>query len=63
MEGVSGTNQKASILLKIETEPVNEKGDRGRIGNWTPNKKYIPIDAKEISSAQGTLKQNEAYFN
>ncbi len=63
MEGVSGTNQKASVLLKIETEPVNEKGDRGRIGNWTPNKKYIPIDAKEISSAQGTLKQNEAYFN
>jgi hypothetical protein len=63
MEDVAGVSQKASALLKIETEPVNEKGDRGRLGNWTPNKKYIPIDSKEISSAQGSLVQNDAYFN
>ena len=63
MEDVAGVSQKASVLLKAEVEPVNDKGDRGRNGNWTPNKKYIPIDAKELSSAQGTLKQNDAYFN
>ena len=63
MEDVAGVSQKASALLKIETEPVNEKGDKGRQGNWTPNKKYRPIDSKELSSAQGSLKQNDAYFN
>lgn len=63
MEDVAGVSQKASALLKAEVEPVNDKGDRGRSISWTPNKKYIPIDSKELSSAQGTLKQNDAYFN
>ncbi|MBQ9678969.1 MAG: RagB/SusD family nutrient uptake outer membrane protein [Prevotella sp.] len=63
MEDVAGVTQKASALLKTEQDPVNDKGDRGRSGDWKPNKKYIPIDSKEISSAQGSLKQNDAYFN
>lgn len=63
MEDVPGVSQKASLLLKAELEPVNEKGDRGRQNSWKPSKKYIPISSKEISSAQGTLKQNDAYFN
>lgn len=63
MEDVTGVSQKASVLLKTELEPVNEKGDRGRNGDWKPNKKYIPISSKEISSGQGSLKQNDAYFN
>ena len=63
MEDVPGVSQKASLLLKAELEPVNEKGDRGRQNSWKPSKKYIPTSSKEISSAQGTLKQNDAYFN
>lgn len=62
MEDVAGVSQKASLLLVTEKEPVNANGDRGRIGDWKPTKKYIPIDSKEISSARGTLKQNEDYF-
>ena len=62
MEAEPNVKQKASLLLKAEKEPVNAKGDRGRIGDWKPTKKYIPIDTKEIAAAEGTLKQNEDYF-
>lgn len=33
-----------------------------RLNSWTKNKKYVPISSVEISAAQGSLKQNDAYF-
>lgn len=63
MEDVPESSVKASTVLVPDANPVNEKGDAGRTGTWNINKKYIPIDAVEISSAQGSLTQNNAYFN
>ncbi|MBQ9230022.1 MAG: RagB/SusD family nutrient uptake outer membrane protein [Prevotella sp.] len=63
MEGVSGVTTKASTVLKIDTEAINGKGERGRQANWSANKKYLPISSKEISAAEGALRQNDAYFN
>ncbi len=62
MEDVAGVSQKASINLVADKEPVNDKGDMARLNSWTKNKKYIPISSVELSAAQGTLKQNENYF-
>lgn len=63
MEGVAGATVKASTVLKADLDPVNDKGDAGRQGNWTSDKKYIPISLKEISASEGALKQNSEYFN
>lgn len=62
-EGISGVQQnKASVVLKKSTEPVNEWGHTGRTKDWTPNKKYIPIPLSELSS-DTNLEQNTEYFN
>ena len=58
MENVGGVNTKASTVLKAELEPINAAGDYGRTNSWTPRKKYLPIYFKEISAAEGGLKQN-----
>lgn len=34
-----------------------------RTKSWNVNKKYLPISQKEISAAEGSLRQNEAYLN
>lgn len=34
-----------------------------RTKSWNENKKYLPISQKEISAAEGSLRQNEAYLN
>jgi len=62
MEDVAGVTQKASVLLVADKEPVNDKGDMARQNPWTKNKKYVPISSVELSAAQGSLKQNDAYF-
>ncbi|MGM9704962.1 MAG: RagB/SusD family nutrient uptake outer membrane protein [Prevotella sp.] len=62
MEDVAGVQQKASALLVIDKEPVNSNGDMARTANWTKNKKYIPISERELSAGQGSLKQNDEYF-
>jgi hypothetical protein len=61
MEGVSGTNQKASlVLVPAECDGTNPS-DQGRVGRWTPNKKYIPIAQGELDS-DPALVQNTEYF-
>lgn len=62
MEDVAGVSQKASVNLVADKEPVNDNGDMARLNSWTKNKKYVPISSVELAAAQGSLKQNEAYF-
>ncbi len=64
MDEVAGVSNahKASKALVPDVDPVNAKGDMARLNPWTKNKKYVPISDVELSAAQGTLKQNDAYF-
>ncbi len=64
MDEVAGVSNahKASKALVADVEPVNAKGDMARQNPWTKNKKYVPISDVELAAAQGTLKQNDAYF-
>lgn len=49
------TGKAASVLVP------DEFGYRTKA--WTPSKKYLPISQKEISAAEGTLRQNDDYLN
>lgn len=62
MEDVPDVTQKASLVLVADKEAVNANGDMARLNPWKKNKKYIPISSIELSAAQGSLKQNDAYF-
>lgn len=64
MDEVAGVSDehKASKALVADKEPVNDNGDMARLNSWTKNKKYVPIRDIEIAASQGSLKQNDAYF-
>lgn len=50
------TGKASSVLVED-----NEIAD-GRTGHYTDNKKYLPFPQSEVDQAQGTIKQNEQYF-
>ena len=64
MDEVAGVSNehKASKALVADKEPVNANGDMARLNPWKKTKKYVPISDVELAAAQGTLKQNDAYF-
>ena len=51
------TGLAASVLVPTPCDGTNPN-DQGRVGTWTPSKKYIPIAQSELDS-DVALKQNE----
>ncbi len=51
------TGLAESVLVPTECDGTNPN-DQGRVGTWTPNKKYIPIAQGELDS-DPALKQNK----
>ena len=61
MEGCSQATVKATNTLVPADSDGTNPNDQGRVGTWTPAKKYIPIAQGELDS-DPALKQNDAYF-
>lgn len=52
----------ASVLVAEDDENFTTPSDKGRMGNWSESRKWLPIPLSEIDASNNTLKQNPAYL-